>query len=125
MHFTNQPKFTSCSIAIQHTTISIMLSSSTKRHTSKESTSQKDTQKTGKPDNAGDNAGDDADTTESYVTIAITIYIFRGNPDQYYNRHVLLYFTSPDLTNFQETVHAQLENSPRRSINLTNRCCGL
>ncbi|KAJ4306558.1 hypothetical protein N0V88_001362 [Collariella sp. IMI 366227] len=37
----------------------------------------------------------------------MTIYIFRGLPDVWNKRHVLLYFTSPDLSNFFETVHAQ------------------
>ncbi len=37
----------------------------------------------------------------------MTIYIFRGAPDQYYNRHVLVYFTSPNLADFYETVHVQ------------------
>lgn len=42
--------------------------------------------------------------------ICITIYIFRGEPDTYYNRHVLAYFTSPDNPGFHETVHTQRDS---------------
>ncbi|POR34214.1 hypothetical protein TPAR_05586 [Tolypocladium paradoxum] len=47
------------------------------------------------------------DTSDGCMTIALTIFIFRGQPDAYYKRHVLIYFTSPDNPNFHETVHAQ------------------
>ncbi|KAK4103153.1 HET-domain-containing protein [Parathielavia hyrcaniae] len=41
-------------------------------------------------------------------TIHMTIYIFRGQPwDAWNYRHVLLYFTSPDVPDFYETVHTQ------------------
>lgn len=39
--------------------------------------------------------------------IHISIYLFRGQPDAYYNRHVIAYFTSPDNPDFHETVHTQ------------------
>ncbi|KAF4451542.1 hypothetical protein F53441_5499 [Fusarium austroafricanum] len=45
----------------------------------------------------------------SESTVCITLYIFRGNPDFYFARHVLAYFTCPDNPNFHETVHAQHE----------------
>jgi hypothetical protein len=37
----------------------------------------------------------------------MTIFIFRASPDLYSTRHVLMYFTSPDLPHFHETVHTQ------------------
>lgn len=37
----------------------------------------------------------------------MTIYVFRGEPDFYHTRHVLLYFTSPSDADFHETVHVQ------------------
>lgn len=45
------------------------------------------------------------------INIYLTIYIFRGAPDSWYNRHVLLYCTSPDDANFHETIHVQRHNS--------------
>lgn len=47
------------------------------------------------------------DASNSYTSICLTIFIFRGEPDFYFNRRVLLYFTSPDDPKFHETVHAQ------------------
>ncbi|KAM7183115.1 hypothetical protein V8F33_013786, partial [Rhypophila sp. PSN 637] len=38
--------------------------------------------------------------------VHMTLYMFRGTPDMYFNRHVLLYFTS-DNPNFHETIHVQ------------------
>ena len=46
----------------------------------------------------------------SYTTICLRIFIFRGEPDVYYRRHVLCYFTSPTNRNFHETVRVQREN---------------
>ncbi|KAK1754184.1 hypothetical protein QBC47DRAFT_303053 [Echria macrotheca] len=46
----------------------------------------------------------------SYTTICLTIFIFRGEPDVYYRRHALCYFTSPTDRNFHETVHVQRVN---------------
>lgn len=51
--------------------------------------------------------------TNPSTTVAMTIYMFRGTTDTYYNRHVLIYFTSPDLPDFHETVHAQHEDFGR------------
>ncbi|KAK7223237.1 hypothetical protein V2G26_011240 [Clonostachys chloroleuca] len=47
----------------------------------------------------------DSDATNT--TICLTIFIFRGEPDMYFKRHVILYFTSPELPDFCETVHIQ------------------
>lgn len=41
------------------------------------------------------------------ITICMTVFIFRAEPDLYSTRHVLMYFTSPDLPDFHETVHSQ------------------
>lgn len=46
----------------------------------------------------------------SHETICIQIFVFRGEPDFYYRRHVLLYFTSPNDSNFHETVHVSRDN---------------
>jgi hypothetical protein len=48
------------------------------------------------------------------VTICMTVFIFRAEPDLYSTRHALMYFTSPDLPHFHETVHTQRmdEKSP-------------
>lgn len=54
---------------------------------------------------------DNATTTTTTTTICLTIYIFRGEPDTWNNRHVLAYFTSPDLRGFHETVHTQREDT--------------
>ncbi|KAK3942375.1 hypothetical protein QBC46DRAFT_380046 [Diplogelasinospora grovesii] len=62
--------------------------------------SGKDEKKKGKPDG----------TSDSYTTVCMTIFVFRGAPDAYYKRHVLIYFTSPDSPEFHETVHVQREN---------------
>lgn len=59
--------------------------------------SRKDSSKTGTPHDTGDN----------YSTIYLTLFVFRGRPDMYYKRHVLIYFTSPEKPNFHKTVHAQ------------------
>lgn len=52
--------------------------------------------------------------SDRLLTVCLTIFIFRGQPDTYYNRHVLLYFSSPDDPALHETVHAQRqeENAP-------------
>ena len=42
-------------------------------------------------------------STRSYIQV----YIFRGTPDYYHKRHTLLYFTSPDNSEFYETIHVQ------------------
>lgn len=39
--------------------------------------------------------------------VCIQIFIFRGDPDVYYKRHTLLYFTCPDVAGFFQTVHTQ------------------
>jgi hypothetical protein len=44
---------------------------------------------------------------DDLITICMTIFIFRASPDLYSTRHVLMYFTSPDLPHFHETVHTQ------------------
>jgi len=49
-------------------------------------------------------------THDDIVTISLTIFYFRGVPDAWYKRHVLIYFTSPDLPDFYETVHAQRDD---------------
>lgn len=36
----------------------------------------------------------------------MTIYAFRGQPDFYFKRHVLIYFQSAENSSFHETVHA-------------------
>lgn len=64
---------------------------------------------TAKTPNNEELPSDDGTGDAATSVIAITIYIFRGQPDTYYNRHVLAYFTSPDLPDFHETVHAQRE----------------
>ncbi|KAF7514529.1 hypothetical protein G7054_g15234 [Neopestalotiopsis clavispora] len=43
--------------------------------------------------------------------VAMTIFIFRGQPDVYYKRHVLIYFESPEDPNFHETLHVQREDA--------------
>ncbi len=52
--------------------------------------------------------------SDRLLTVCMTIFIFRGQPDTYYNRHVLLYFSSPDDPTLHETVHTQRqdENAP-------------
>ncbi|KAM3514567.1 hypothetical protein MY11210_001802 [Beauveria gryllotalpidicola] len=45
--------------------------------------------------------------SDRLFTVCMTIFIFRGQPDTYYNRHVLLYFSSPDCPTLHETIHAQ------------------
>ncbi|OAA71296.1 hypothetical protein ISF_01847 [Cordyceps fumosorosea ARSEF 2679] len=47
---------------------------------------------------------------EQVLTVCLTIFIFRGEPDTYYNRHVLLYISSPDDPGLHETVHVQRED---------------
>lgn len=66
----------------------------------------------GKPSGgkSGKRTGKSDDTSDGYTTICLTIFIFRGQPDVYYRRHILLYFTSPDDPGFHETVHAQRES---------------
>lgn len=48
----------------------------------------------------------DKDTTSVYLTI----FIFRGEPDVYYKRHVLSYFESSQDPDFHETVHVQRDD---------------
>ncbi|TQV91680.1 hypothetical protein V2A60_008619 [Cordyceps javanica] len=48
--------------------------------------------------------------SDRLLTVCLTIFIFRGQPDTYYNRHVLLYFSSPDDPALHETIHAQRED---------------
>jgi hypothetical protein len=55
----------------------------------------------GSDDNNNNNNDDDL------VTICMTVFIFRAAPDLYSTRHVLMYFTSPDLPHLHETVHTQ------------------
>lgn len=57
--------------------------------------------------NKGGNPGSAAD---DYSTICMTLFVFRGQPDVYYKRHVLVYFTSPEYRHFHETVHVQRDN---------------
>ena len=59
------------------------------------------------PTETSNTTGEKSTPTNGYSTICITIFIFRGMPDVYHDRHVLLYFTSPDLADFHETVHVQ------------------
>jgi hypothetical protein len=51
-----------------------------------------------------------SDPAKKPCTVCLTIFVFRGEPDAYYNRHVILYFTSPDLPDFHQTVHTQRES---------------
>ena len=46
-------------------------------------------------------------TSSGSTRIYIQVYIFRGMPDYYHKRHTLLYFTSPDNSEFYETIHVQ------------------
>lgn len=41
--------------------------------------------------------------------VRLVLYIFRGEPDTYYKRHVLVYFTSPQDKHFHHTVHIRRE----------------
>ncbi|RWA05037.1 hypothetical protein EKO27_g10066 [Xylaria grammica] len=52
----------------------------------------------------------------SYTKLYLTIFVFRGQPDVYYKRHVLIYFRSAEDPEFHETVHAirDDEESPWR-----------
>jgi len=59
---------------------------------------------------SGDCSDEQPDSLPTYTTICLTIFIFRGEPDVYYKRHVLCYFTSPTNRNFHETVHIQRVN---------------
>lgn len=43
-------------------------------------------------------------------TVCPTIFIFRGEPDVYYKRHVLVYVTSPDDAGLHESIHVQRES---------------
>lgn len=74
--------------------------SSHKRKQGSSGKSSRKDSKVAKPDDTGDN----------YSTICLTLFVFRGQPDVYYKRHVLVYFTSPENRNFHETVHAQRDN---------------
>lgn len=49
----------------------------------------------------------------SYSIVCLTIFIFRGQPDAYHNRHVLVYFTSPDDPTLHETVHTQRDDEKK------------
>ncbi|KAH8163353.1 hypothetical protein CIB48_g4878 [Xylaria polymorpha] len=42
----------------------------------------------------------------SYTKLYLTIFVFRGQPDVYYKRHVLAYFQSAEGPKFYETIHA-------------------
>uniref|UniRef100_A0A1Y1K7V2 Uncharacterized protein n=1 Tax=Photinus pyralis TaxID=7054 RepID=A0A1Y1K7V2_PHOPY len=50
--------------------------------------------------------GDQAETAR----IHLSIFIFRGVPDVWYRRHVVMYFTSPDDPGFHKSVHAQRDS---------------
>lgn len=51
------------------------------------------------------------------TTVCLTVFIFRGQPsDTWNNRHVVLYFTSPDLPDFYETVHTQRDSKTLKWI---------
>ncbi|EFY94852.1 hypothetical protein X797_010645 [Metarhizium robertsii] len=50
--------------------------------------------------------GDQAETTR----IHLSVFIFRGVPDVWYRRHVIMYFTSPDDPGFHKSVHVQRDN---------------
>lgn len=45
------------------------------------------------------------------VRICAQLFIFKGKPNVWNERHVLTYFTSPDLPNYFHTVHAQREDA--------------
>lgn len=55
----------------------------------------------------GKKKGEPGETSNRLTTVCMTIFIFRGQPDCYQNRRVLLYFTSPENPDFYETVYAQ------------------
>lgn len=59
--------------------------------------------------NDASNSGSYNDGKGEYTTVAMTMFLFRGQPDTHSNRHALIYFTSPDpdLADFFETVHIQ------------------
>ncbi|KAB5554753.1 hypothetical protein GE09DRAFT_139346 [Coniochaeta sp. 2T2.1] len=59
-----------------------------------------------------------ADPSDNSVIICMTIFIFRGEPDFYYNRHVL---TSPDNPNYHETVHTQRGEDGRWTVDRIHR----
>ncbi|KAI8950861.1 hypothetical protein F4801DRAFT_547103 [Xylaria longipes] len=42
---------------------------------------------------------------QCYTKLYLTIFVFRGQPDVYYKRHVLIYFQSAEDSRFHETVH--------------------
>lgn len=62
----------------------------------------------GSPDVEAELASEYA-VSDRLLTVCMTIFIFRGEPDAYYKRHVLLYFSSPDDPALHETVHTQRE----------------
>lgn len=53
---------------------------------------------------------DEYAVSDRLLTICMTIFIFRGDPDFYYKRHALLYFSSPDDPSMHETVHTQRQD---------------
>ncbi|AEO64617.1 5df0002d-3e5c-44f0-9c23-44c537d71d37 [Thermothielavioides terrestris] len=56
-------------------------------------------------------------SSSGVITLIMVIYIFRGHPyDTWDKRHVLAYFTSPDLPDFHETVHTQYKEEERRWV---------
>lgn len=52
-----------------------------------------------------ENTGDATD--EKPLRVCLTIFVFRGCPDTYFNRHVMAHFTSPDDPGLYETIHTQ------------------
>jgi hypothetical protein len=49
-------------------------------------------------------------TSRGPSVVYLTIFVFRGEPDVYYKRHVLIYFTRPEDSSFHETVHVQRDH---------------
>lgn len=62
----------------------------------------------------GKSRNDKKQPEDDPAQVFLTIFIFRGNPDVHYKRHILLYATSSDDPNFHETIHVQRndEDSP-------------
>ncbi|OAA43764.1 hypothetical protein NOR_04339 [Metarhizium rileyi] len=77
-------------------------------HKKTQSSSEKPSDKKGKKTKTPNNTG------ASCSTIHLTIFVFRGQPDVYYKRHVLVYFTSPEIPSFHETVHARRKDETSR-----------
>lgn len=55
----------------------------------------------------------------SMSRIFLTIYVFRGDTDTWYNRHVLAYWTSPDDPTLFRTVQARRMTDPENPENPT------